>query len=116
MPEVNSTTFNPRIQPYSYATATLRSTLQKTYADGVLIQPSVHTTLSPIITTPKETPSLSDHSPTSDAFEHTMVELITEKLPAKDNEIYKEEYLFPPERFKIVEENLFYETNVGNAP
>ena len=112
LPEVNSTTFNPWIQPYSYATATVRSNLQNTYSDGVLVQPLLHTTLSPIITTPKETPSLSKHPSTIAPSEHTIKGLVTDQLPRSDTAKYKDEFLFPPERFKIVEENLFYETSV----
>ena len=112
MPEFNSTTFNPRIQPYSYATATIRSNIQTTYADGVLIQPSRFTTLAPVSS--KETPSLADRQSTPTPFPRAYVEPVTERVSENDTAVgsYNEDYLLPSERFKIVEENLFYETNV----
>ena len=80
--------------------------------EGVLTQPSLVTTISPIdlsLETKLSPPTGAVRSyPANQGFWGT----IKEQEPMNDTGLYKEEFLFPSERFKIVEENLLYETKV----
>ena len=110
LPEVNSTTLNPWIQPYSYATP--RSTVKRIKEiEGVLSQPDAVTTISPF---PKSsnTPVYSFENQPSPGKSGGKLwgDVNIQKYTYEYNkETAKEEdLLFPPERFKIVEENLDY--------
>ena len=111
LPEVNSTTLNPWIQPYSYATA--RSTIHKIHpVDGVLTQPTLVTTISPIIASSQNNPTSTKQPLTIPSNKQNHWGEVARQDLRNNTELYKEEFLFPPERFKIVEENLFYEVKV----
>ena len=112
LPEVNSNTLNPWIQPYSYATT--RSKVYKNHAiEGVLSEPSLITTVSPSISSPQESLFVSEGLTTASPTEYSLWGQPTEKKHRNDTDIYQGEFLFPPERYKIVEENLLYEIRVG---
>ena len=114
LPEVNSTTLNPWIQPYSYATP--RSTVGNTpEVEGVLSQPALVTTISP--TFKPFLPTISSNEKKSNIIPNDRniwgeVNIPKHRYEYNKENISKEELLFPPERFKIVEENLHYKIKV----
>ena len=115
LPEVNSTTLNPWIQPYSYATP--RSTVKRIKEiEGVLSQPDKATTISPF--TKSSIPSISSFENKSYPEENGGKLWGDINIPKYSYDYNKEttkeeDLLFPPERFKIVEENLDYFQKVG---
>jgi len=115
LPEVNSTTLNPWIQPYSYATP--RSTVRRIKEiEGVLSQPDIVTTISPIWKPSTTSVSSYDEQSTDDKFNENLwgdVEIPKYNYEHNNEKHSKEELLYPPERFKIVEENLDYLRKVG---
>ena len=132
LPEVNTTTLNPWIQPYSYATQ--RSVKYKKHElKGVLSEPSIITTVSPAISSPQGPALFSEVLTTASPTENKLWANLPEQeynntasptenklwanLPEQeynnDTGIYQDEFLFPPERYKIVEENLLYEIRVN---
>ena len=114
LPEVNSTTLNPWIQPYSYATP--RSTAKRTTTiEGVLSQPEFVTTISPITKTTFTPITSSYEKPTQDKKKENLwgdVDIPKYTYEYNKENLKQEELLYPPERFRIVEENLHYETKV----
>jgi len=70
------------------------------------------TTISPIISTLQTKHSSSRGSLNISPNNYGFWGTINEQEPRNDTKFYNEELLFPPERFKIVEENLLYETQV----
>ena len=115
LPEVNSTTLNPWIQPYSYATP--RSTVKRIKEiEGVLSQPDKVTTISPF--TKSSIPSISSFENKSYPVKNAGKLWGDINIPKYSYDYNKEttkeeDLLFPPERFKIVEENLDYLQKVG---
>jgi hypothetical protein len=87
--------------------------IQKDYAiEGVLSQPSFVTTISPLISTLQSKHSSSRGSLVPSHDTNGFWGTIYEQEPSNDTKFYNEEFLFPPERVKIVEENLLYEIQV----
>ena len=110
LPEVNSTTLNPWIQPYSYATP--RSTVKRIKEiEGILSQPDTVTTIPPF---PKSSipaiPLFENQLDPENSSEKLWGDINIPKYSYDYNKgtTKEEDLLFPPERFKIVEENLDY--------
>ena len=109
---MNTTTLNPWIQPYSYATQ--RSVKYKKHElKGVLSEPSIITTVSPAISSPQGPALFSEVLTTASPTENKLWANLPEQEYNNDTGIYQDEFLFPPERYKIVEENLLYEIRVN---
>ena len=109
---MNPSTLNPWIQPHSYAAATTRTSSQRGYSTGILVKPTLVTPLSTVHRNPTKKSAIFNRQTTDAPLKHTI------SVPVKDGEntIYDEEDItLPPERFKIVEDNLFYETGVGKV-
>ena len=113
LPVVNATTLDPWINPYSYATQRPLVVQDSNTYKGVLIRPYTITTIPPNFLSPRETLPLPIDPVTDSPKGLNLWEQIDNNQHENDTEIYKEEFLFPPERYKIVEENLLYETNVS---
>ena len=115
LPEVNSTTLNPWIQPYSYATP--KSTVHNTPAvEGVLSQPALVTTISPIFKASLPTITSNEKKSAINPNNGNIwgeVNIPKHRYEYNKENTGKEELLFPPERFKIVEENLHYKIKVN---
>ena len=111
---MNSTTLNPWIQPYSYATP--KSTAPNTPAvEGALSGPALITTISPIFKSSLPTFTSNEKKSATNSNNGNIwgeVNIPTHRYEYNKENIGKEELLFPPERFKIVEENLQYKIKV----
>ena len=110
---MNATTLDPWINPYSYATQRPLIVQDSNTYKGVLIRPYTITTIPPSFISPRETLPLPIEPVTDSPKNLNLWEQIDHNQHENDTEIYKEEFLFPPERYKIVEENLLYETHVS---
>ena len=114
LPDVNSTTLNPWIQPYSYATP--RSTVKRIKEiEGVLSQPDTVTTLSPFPKSSIQSISSFENQPDRDKNVGKLwgdVNIPKYSYEYNKENTEEEDLLFPPERFKIVEENLDYHQKV----
>ena len=110
---MNATTLDPWINPYSYATQRPLIVQDSNTYKGVLIRPYTITTIPPNFLSPRETLPLPLEPVTDSPKNLNLWEQIDHNQHENDTEIYKEEFLFPPERYKIVEENLLYETHVS---
>ena len=118
LPKVNPSTLNPWIQPHSYAAATTRTSSQRGYSAGILVKPTLVTPLSTVHRNPTKKSAIFNRQTTDAPLKHTISVPVRDGVVDGENTIYDEEdYIptLPPERFKIVEDNLFYETGVGKV-
>ena len=115
---MNPSTLNPWIQPHSYAAATTRTSSQRGYSTGILVKPTLVTPLSTVHRNPTKKSAIFNRQTTDAPLKHTISVPVRDGVVDGENTIYDEEdYIptLPPERFKIVEDNLFYETGVGKV-
>ena len=106
---MNPSTLNPWIQPHSYAAA-------KGISTGILVKPTIVTSLSTIHRNPVKKSAIFNQQTTDAPLKHTISVPVRDGVVDDKNIIYDEEDItLPAERFKIVEDNLFYETGVGKV-